>query len=93
MKRIPSLTILLCAVVFASMMYASVPKNRPGAVRIRASSAARSSSSRSTGRPYYGGGKHTASHGGSYPGSVSASHKYGHYRSPVTGTRTYGKHK
>ncbi len=44
-------------------------------------------------RPYYGGGKHTVSHGGSYPGSVNSHHRNGHYQSPVTGTRTYGRHE
>jgi len=27
--------------------------------------------------PYYGGGHHTTSHGGSYPGSINAHHKGG----------------
>jgi hypothetical protein len=31
-------------------------------------------------RPYYGGGKHTTSHGGSYPGSSGSSHRGGHYK-------------
>ena len=44
-------------------------------------------------RPYYGGGKHTESHGGQYPGSTNEHHKNGHYRSPVTGQDQYGKHK
>jgi hypothetical protein len=44
-------------------------------------------------RPYYGGGKHTKSHGGQYPGSTNQHHKNGHYRSPVTGQDQYGKHK
>jgi len=44
-------------------------------------------------RPYYGGGKHTESHGGQYPGSTNEHHKNGHYRSPATGQDQYGKHK
>jgi hypothetical protein len=44
-------------------------------------------------RPYYGGGKHTASHGGQYPGSTNQHHKNGHYRNPRTGADQYGKHK
>jgi hypothetical protein len=44
-------------------------------------------------RPYYGGGKHTESHGGRFPGSTNEHHKNGHYRSPVTGQDQYGKHK
>jgi hypothetical protein len=72
--------------------YESHPRSSTG-VRTRTYSAGRSASAKSAGRPYYGGGNHTTSHGGSYPGSVNSSHKYGHYRSPVTGTRTYGRHK
>lgn len=43
-------------------------------------------------RPYYGGGHHTTSHGGHYPGSVNAHHRGGHYTNPRTGNR-YGKHQ
>jgi len=42
-------------------------------------------------RPYYGGGHHTASHGGSYPGSVNSHHKGGHYVNPSSDNR-YGIH-
>src|ERR1039457_4018337 len=55
-----------------------------------------SSSTRTTShsaRPYYGGDKHTESHGGQYPGATNEHHKNGHYRSPVTGQDQYGKHK
>ncbi len=46
-----------------------------------------------TPRLYYGGGKHTASHGGKYAGGASgASHKGGHYVNPRTANH-YGKHK
>jgi hypothetical protein len=43
-------------------------------------------------RPNYGGGHHTASHGGAYPGGSGSSHKGGHYKNPTTGDQ-YGKHK
>ena len=43
-------------------------------------------------RPYYGGGKHTESHGGHYAGSTNSHHKGGHYKNPDSGNR-YGKHK
>jgi hypothetical protein len=46
-----------------------------------------------TGRTYYGGGKHTESHGGNYSYSNSgSSHKGGRYTSP-TGSHQYGRHK
>ena len=44
-------------------------------------------------RPYYGGGRHTTSHGGTYTRSQSgSSHKGGRYTSP-TGSHQYGRHK
>ena len=43
-------------------------------------------------RPYYGGGKHTESHGGHYQGEQNSHHKGGHYKNPKTSDR-YGKHK
>ena len=57
------------------------------------SSGSRSSYSRSStsSRPYYGGGHHTESHGGSY-GVSGSSHKGGHYTSS-TGSHHYGRHK
>jgi hypothetical protein len=42
-------------------------------------------------RPYYGGGHHTSSHGGSYDTS-SSSHRGGHYTSQA-GSHRYGRHK
>ena len=45
-----------------------------------------------TKRPYYGGDKHTNSHGGRYEGGSGSSHKGGHYVNPKT-SNTYGKHK
>ena len=48
---------------------------------------------RSSSRVYYGGGKHTTSHGGHYSGATKgSSHKGGHYRNVRTGNH-YGKHK
>lgn len=43
-------------------------------------------------RPYYGGGKHTQSHGGNYQGGSGSSHKGGSYKNFNSGDR-YGKHK
>lgn len=43
-------------------------------------------------RHYYGGGKHTYSHGGHYSSGHGSSHKGGHYKNPPTSNR-YGKHK
>jgi hypothetical protein len=43
-------------------------------------------------RPYYAGGHHTVSHGGTYSGGNSKSHKGGHYKNPKTSNR-YGRHK
>lgn len=43
-------------------------------------------------RTYYGGGKHSSSHGGHYQGGKGSSHKGGTYKNPKTGDR-YGKHK
>jgi hypothetical protein len=42
-------------------------------------------------RLYYGGGKHTSSHGGTYVGGYGSSHKGGHYIGPYG--HHYGKHK
>jgi hypothetical protein len=43
-------------------------------------------------RPYYGGGHHTTSHGGHYPGETNSHHKGGHYQNPRSNNR-YGRHK
>jgi len=48
-------------------------------------------SSKAGARPYYGGGKHTYSHGGNYQGGRGSSHKGGTYRNPGSGDR-YGRH-
>lgn len=42
-------------------------------------------------RFYYGGGKHTSSHGGTYVGGHGSSHKGGHYIGPHG--HKYGRHK
>lgn len=42
--------------------------------------------------PYYGGGRHTTSHGGSYSGGSGSSHRGGHYTNFRT-SNTYGRHR
>jgi len=42
--------------------------------------------------PYYGGGRHTTSHGGYYAGGSGSSHKGGHYVNRDS-YNTYGRHK
>lgn len=44
------------------------------------------------GRVSYGGGHHTSSHGGSFPGGSGSSHRGGHYSNFSTGNR-YGTHQ
>ena len=47
----------------------------------------------STSGPYYGGGTHTESHGGTYQGATEgSSHKGGTYTNPNTNNQ-YGRHK
>jgi hypothetical protein len=55
------------------------------------SSAEGHSSSRGS-RPYYGGGHHTQSHGGTYRNGHGSSHRGGHYKNPRSVDR-YGRHK
>ena len=46
-----------------------------------------------TTHPYYGGGHHMTSHGGTYVGGSSgSSHRGGHYVNSKT-SNTYGRHK
>jgi hypothetical protein len=52
----------------------------------------RTAHSSSASRPLYGGGHHTKSHGGSYPGETNANHKNGHY-SNWRSANHYGVHK
>ena len=48
---------------------------------------------RTSSGPYYGGGKHTESHGGTYQGGTGgSSHKGGTYSNPNTSNQ-YGTHK
>jgi hypothetical protein len=46
----------------------------------------------SPGRVYYGGGRHTYSHGGHYAGGSGSSLGGGHYQNHRTGHH-YGRHK
>ncbi|WP_149425960.1 hypothetical protein [Oryzomicrobium terrae] len=46
----------------------------------------------SGGRPHYGGGSHTTSHGGHYAGGKGSSHKGGAYKN-TSSRNQYGKHK
>jgi hypothetical protein len=75
----------------AKSSYASRSTHSSHSTTPRSSSSTRATSH--SARPYYGGGKHTESHGGQYPGATNEHHKNGHYRSPVTGQDQYGKHK
>lgn len=43
------------------------------------------------GRVYYGGGKHSSSHGGHYAGGSGSSHRGGKYGNSSSGNR-YGRH-
>jgi hypothetical protein len=43
-------------------------------------------------RVYYGGGKHTTSHGGTFVGGTGSSHKGGTYSNPSSNDR-YGIHQ
>jgi hypothetical protein len=80
MKRIAGMLTVLCALVSLPAVYASTAKHR--------STSHHSSAS----RPYYGGGKHTTSHGGQYPGAINSHHRNGHYQNWRSANR-YGVHK
>ncbi|MDE2599065.1 MAG: hypothetical protein KGL40_05530 [Rhodocyclaceae bacterium] len=43
-------------------------------------------------RPHYGGGSHSASHGGHYSGGSGSSHRGGSYKNTKSANR-YGTHK
>jgi hypothetical protein len=88
MKRLAAILILLCIMVSLCAAHAATPKYRTG-THARTYSTARHSSAS---RPYYGGGKHTTSHGGQYPGATNSHHKNGHYNNWRSGNR-YGVHK
>ena len=88
MKRFAAILTLLCIMVSLCAAHAANPKYRTGTHARTYSTARRSSAS----RPYYGGGKHTASHGGQYPGATNSHHRNGHYNNWRSGNR-YGVHK
>jgi hypothetical protein len=88
MKRIAAMLALLGIILSLPPAYASTPKH-PAETHSRTYSAARHSSAS---RPYYGGGKHTTSHGGQYPGATNSHHRNGHYQNWRTANR-YGVHK
>jgi len=89
MKK-PALVIaLICSTLTSPGAFAATHRTyspRPSSAH---HSTARSSS---VSRPNYGGGHHTTSHGGSYPGETNANHKNGHYRNWRSADR-YGVHK
>lgn len=88
MKRIAAMLALLCIMLSPPAAYAGTPKYRTGTHAKTYSTARRSSAS----RLYYGGDKHTTSHGGQYPGATNAHHRNGHYQNWRTANR-YGVHK
>jgi hypothetical protein len=85
-RRLGVLSLTLCLLV-------PVAFSRTGShsYHARASHSARTSHGTSSSCPYYGGGHHTESHGGSY-GVSGSSHNGGHYTS-ATGSHHYGRHK
>ncbi|MHB1674729.1 MAG: hypothetical protein ACYCSP_10845 [Acidobacteriaceae bacterium] len=88
MKRFAAMLALLCIMPFLPVAYASTRKH-PTGIHARAYSTACHSSAS---RRYYGGGKHTTSHGGQYPGATNSHHRNGHYQNWRTANR-YGVHK
>ena len=88
MKRIAALLVLLCISLLLSAAYAGTPRYRTG-IHPKTYGTAHHPSS---GRPYYGGSKHTTSHGGQYPGATNSHHRNGHYQNWGTANR-YGVHK
>jgi hypothetical protein len=88
MKRIAALLVLLCIMTFLSAAYAGTSKYGTRPYTRNYSTPRQPSAS----RPYYGGGKHTTSHGGQYPGETNSHHRDGHYSNWQTGNR-YGIHK
>jgi len=88
LKRIAAVLALLSFMACLSPAYASGSKPQTG-VRTRANSPV---GHPRTSRPYYGGGRHTTSHGGQYPGATNAHHKNGHYQNWRSSNR-YGVHK
>jgi len=88
MKRLAALLAFLSIMVSLSAAHAGTPKYRTGTHTKTYSAAHHSSAS----RPYYGGGKHTTSHGGQYPGATNSHHRNGHYQNWRTANR-YGVHQ
>jgi hypothetical protein len=91
----PALLALLLCMLLVPTVYASSthrthkPRTSSGyRSGTKSSPAPRASAS----RPYYGGGHHTASHGGSYSGETNAHHNHGHYRNWKSANR-YGVHQ
>jgi len=87
MKRIAAM-LFFCAMLTLPAVCASTPKYRTGTRAKYHSTVHHSSAS----RPYYGGKKHTTSHGGQYPGATNSHHRNGHYQNWRTANR-YGVHK
>ena len=88
MKHFATLLFLLCCI--ASLPTADASSTKPRTVfHPRMYSTTRHTSAS---RPYYGGGRHTTSHGGSYPGETNSHHRNGHYQNWPSNNR-YGVHK
>jgi len=87
MKRSTILAITICALVLVANAQPCFAKSGRGGSGYKSSTSTRSSA-----RPYYGGGYHTSSHGGAYIGGAGASHAGGKYSNPASGNR-YGIHQ
>lgn len=81
--------VLFCLLLPLSSAYGTGLRKHPATVCVRTYSTARQPSA---GRPYYGGGHHTTSHGGKYPGATNPHHQNGHYNKWRSDNR-YGVHK
>lgn len=88
MKPSAKFFVLLCVMACLTPAHAHSPKHRTSGHTRSYRASRRSSAS----RPYYGGGKHGASHGGQYLGSTNSHHRDGHYRNWRSGNR-YGVHE
>ncbi len=88
MKLMIMIPLLLCFTLSPSTSNAGAPQYRIG-THARVYNSPRHSTAS---RPYYGGGKHTTSHGGQYPGAMNSHHKNGHYKNWRSANR-YGVHK
>ena len=94
MKIKPRAVALLSAVVALSLLVSSpsaFAKGVRGPGKSGSGLGRVGSPGKSTVRPYYGGGSHTYSHGGTYLGGSGASHQGGTYFNPKAGNR-YGVH-